>query len=313
MRTRAGLALALWAGLFLCSPALAAQETARPLPGSEAPAFAEPFGLWLSGNEDEALPLLAEAAEAGNLSARLLLWQIARRPVLHGPWLARLPLAERLALLRDADGRPWITREEAEAEGGIVALFAALERPGAGASIALDLAGAGEMRAARLAVLRAVARGAPDLAEAAADPRFPEGMGVFAGLPEATEALAAGHPAAALAGEAALPWAVARWLETAELAAPVALICARACPGEDFAPCLPVALEAVGRIEGLWRLGSPVEALVSSQDFAASPRGEAVALRQMLLAVRGGEGRLRQIGAQSTCLRDALAEARAAY
>lgn len=286
-----------------------AQE-AGALAAAGMPAFAEPFADWLAGDEETALPRLAASAGQGNLAARLLLWQIALRPELQGPWLMRLPVAERLALLRGPGGEAWLSADQAEAAGGVVALLLAMERPGAGAALALDLAEAGEARAARIAVLRAAARGAPDLAEAAADPRFPSEMGALAGrAPDLPE----GHPARALSGAGPGEAALRLWLASAPEAAPLARLCTASCPVEEVAPCLEQALEALGRVEGLWRLGPPAEALIDGAEFAASARGEIVLLRQMLLAVRGSEGRLRQIGSRSACLRDALSAARALY
>lgn len=96
MRIRLGLLGGLLVGIWLG----AGSASSEPSRGADAAPFVEAVARWLDGPEHVALPLIAAEARAGNPAAQLLLALIDRTPSLQGPWLARLPRSERLALLR---------------------------------------------------------------------------------------------------------------------------------------------------------------------------------------------------------------------
>lgn len=308
----AALAVAAAPGVALSGPA--------PIAGSETRAFEAARTAWLSGDEAEALPALAELARRDNLAARMLLGLIDRIPELQGPWLTRLPREDRFAVLREGDGpsgRSWM-RAAAEAEPR-AQMWLDLWRPNADAALSLRFAEAGEPLAARLAALYAAARGRPELAEVVLAPAFPREM-VHLSWPdtrgepprEALRSLPEGHALRSMAGADVSAEARLAWLASEPLAAALTLLCAEACP-ETKVACLVAGYGALGGYEGLLHLGSPLEAVVSSSTFASSPRAREVLLRRILLAGRGVEGRLRLIGAESACLRDVLAAERARY
>jgi hypothetical protein len=264
---------------------LAAATTApAQVPGQDAPAFQATLARWLA--DDEAvLPELPALAAAGNRAAQVLLALIDARPELHGPWLAGLDRAARIALLRRPGGlsgqswmetaaedtplaRLWLARLHADTPPGTVLAFARL----------------GEDRAARDTALALAARQDPALAEIADDPGYPPSLRhlLWRTRPAEAEiaALAPGDPqiAAHRGAPASVPDRDA-WLATAPLAAPLRAFCAATCP-QTPTTCARATFALVGGLGGLARLGTPSETLIPAADWDASHLGRAALLRR---------------------------------
>ena len=79
--------------------------------GQDAPRFQEALALWLAEDDETALPEFAALAAEGNRAAQVLLAHIDVAVPLQGPWLASLPRAERIALMRQpggVSGKSWM-------------------------------------------------------------------------------------------------------------------------------------------------------------------------------------------------------------
>ncbi len=263
--------------------------------GQNDPELQAAVGDWLAGNEADALPVLSAQAASGNVAARLLLGQIDAFPALQGDWLSGLPRAERIALLRapgGLSGKRWSTG----LDDPVAQAWGRLWDTAATPEVILDFARLEEPRAARFAALTLARRQRQGFAAVAADPAYPSSLQAYA-LRETKAGAEALHPAdpqrAVLGAEPDLS-GFAAWSETAEEADAVVALCETLCRAEDPAICRPAALQALGGYWGLMPLGSPVEALISSDIFNRSTRGIAATLRHM----RGPVA--------SACLTDAL-------
>lgn len=84
---------------------------AQPIPGAEAPAFAQARDLWLNGDDLPALQALGALARDGNTAAQMLLSQIATATHTHAHVTGAMDRRERIALLRQEgglSGRDWM-------------------------------------------------------------------------------------------------------------------------------------------------------------------------------------------------------------
>lgn len=306
-RVLAGLALAL-----ALIGAAAASDPPR-LPGADDPAFVSALALWLSDDEATALPALADLAAGGNVAARLLLGQIDKTPALQGPFLAQLPRAARIALLRapgGMSGRSWF---DALRGTPLAEAWSALRQPGGGPELIARFEALGEARAARQAMVVLAARehpglGAVDPATVPADLLYllwrnagPERRAAIAAM------VPADNPEWQLMGQVMDARSVDRWLAASAAASPLAALCRAVCP-ESPEPCLSAGYGALASHDALLTLGSPAEALVPQEAFLASPRGRATVLRRMLLSssMRARRAMLDRVGGQSQCLGAAL-------
>ena len=250
--------------------------------GQRDPELQAAVGDWLSGNEADALPALAELAAGGNAAARLLLGQIDSFPTLQGDWLAGLPRADRIAVLRAPGGLSGI-RWTRGLDDPVSQVWARLWDTGATAQVILDFARLDEPRAARFAALTLARRQRHGFSAVADDPAYPDSLRAYA-LGEVrgdAGALDPADPQVAVLGIAPDPQGFAAWAATAPEADALVALCADRCADEPAAICLPAALQAVGGFWGLMPLGSPVEALVPSDVFNRSPRGLSATLRHM--------------------------------
>ena len=313
---RSASAALLAASLAGATPAQAQTPEPPParhtVPGADAPAFARALALWLDDDEATALPALAALAHEGNTAARLLLGLIDRSPTLQGPWLARLPRAQRLEVMRapgGMSGRSWLAEI---ASDPIAAAWLALMRTDAGLATGAALAALGETRAAREALVVLAMRHHPDLGQDWHDWMDPELA--FLIWPRAREAvrtqlervLPAGHPHWLLVGQATAAWDI--WLASSPAAAPFAAFCRAECP-QSVAACQRAAHAALGSHVAALTLGSPVEALIAQTDFLASPRSRSSLLRRILLSVdaRGRRARNDRATQTEACLGSRLA------
>lgn len=296
----------------LALPALAG--TGTPIAGAADPAFLAARAAWLADDEAAALAALAGLAQSGNAAARVLLGLIDRFPELQGPWLSRLPRAERLALMRapgGMSGRSWLGET---ARTPLAAAWLDLMRVEAGPETGAALAAMGEGRAARLALSMLAAREHPAVRDDWQDWMDPELA--FVVWPRASDALRARldaaigpeHPQRALMGEAGPAAGWADWLAESPVAAPFRALCAAECPDSQPA-CRLAAHAALGSQVAAVTLGSPAESLIAQDEFLASPRGRAAVLRRILLAAdaRGRPALIARATDSDACLGARLA------
>lgn len=134
---------------------LALPADAQPIPGAEAPAFAQARDLWLNGDDLPALQALAGLAREGNTAAQMLLSQIATATWTHAHVTEGMDRRARIALLRQEvglSGRDWM---QAAAESNELAAVNLASRSHEGDPLiagdrVLRLAIAGEHRLALL-------------------------------------------------------------------------------------------------------------------------------------------------------------------
>lgn len=302
----------IWLGLILLvAGGLGTAEAGETVPGQSDPAFVASVAAWLDGPEEEALPALAGLARANNAAAQLLLALIDKTPALQGPWLARLPRAERVALMRadgGLSGTSWV--HAAAGHSAHAALWQQLWQADAPASLGLEFARAGEDRAAREALIYAALREAGGLGELAGDPDFPDAVRFLAHLDGAGVDLGALHPGdpqRRAMGAQIEAGQVADWLLTAPEALPARALCAARC-GDDVAACTLAATGALGSHAALLMLGSPSEVLIDAERFARSARGQAAFLRRAILSTdaRGRQHLIKRLQAEEACFAEQI-------
>lgn len=292
---------------------VAADDQSSPLEAA-TDGIATAVALWLAEDEAAGLTALAGLARDGDDGARLLLALIDTTPALHGPWLARLARAERIALMRapgGLSGRSWLHL----ADLPLAAAWRSLLHIDAGPETGAAFAALGEARAAREALTVLAAREHPSLSSDWADWMDPELVWLV--WPRADDDLRAqlaamvppDHPQRALMGETSAPEALDAWLAASPAAAPLRGLCDRDCP-DTAAACRRAAHAAIGSHSAVLTLGSPAETLIPADVFAASPRGRAMVLRRILLAAdaRGRRALIARTAEADACL-GALLEA----
>lgn len=266
---------------------------------AEADAFARAAGTWLHGDEAEALSDLRALAQQDDTRALLLLGLIDKTPSLQGPWLARLPRAERLALLRapgGMSGRSWLTLA---GDDPLAQTWLSLMRVEAGLETALRFAEMGEARAARQAVITLAVRERLDLGGAWPDGFDPElawltWPGADTDLrAQILDLVPEEHPQRAFMRLPVAEGGLQEWLATSPAARPLQALCDAECP-ESRPACLSASYAALGSHASLLMLGSPAERLIPDAEFLESARGRAAVLRRILLAA-DARGRARLI------------------
>ncbi|PTX05385.1 hypothetical protein [Pararhodobacter aggregans] len=308
-RLLAGAALALTLAAGLNDAA-----ATTPVPGAEAEAFVAARDAWLADDEGTALPALATLAAEGNAAARVLLGQIDKMPALQGPYLAHLPRAQRIALLRapgGMSGRSWLAEE---AGHPLVAAWIALRTPGGGPDLITRFEALDEPRAAREALVTLAAREHPDLTTV--DPAAVDGDLLYllwraADAPHRAaiaDLVPVGSAQWQMMGEVMDTPALERWLMASTAAEPLLSLCRALCDDDQMAACLGAAYGALGSHDALLTLGSPAESLIAQEEFLNSPRGRASTMRRILLAssMRARRAMLDRVSSEVSCLGDAL-------
>lgn len=288
--------------------------SADALKGTEHPDFQAHFALWLSGEEVAPVAAFAELARSDNLAAQVLLGLIDKRGALQGPETAWLTRTERIEYLRaqgGLSGQNWITH--AAARSPFAQALADLWQGARGIELAQHFANSGEDRACREALMTVAARRESGLAPAELETTwYPDGLRhlVYPRVlsPDAVEDLHAGDPQRRAAGEAPLPDDLRDWLAVAPLAMPLRAACSTQCPTSQRA-CAHALYIGLGSYPALLSLGSPVAALVTDTDFAASRRGQQAIARQIMLRymTRAREQMLSRLQQVDSCTADWLA------
>lgn len=292
---------------------------ATPLPpvsGQDAPEFLSARDAWLADDEAAALPALAQLAGAGNTAAQMLLALIDKSPALQGPWLSGQSRQVRMALMRAPGGLSGVSWMRLAAETDPrAALWVSMWHVDAPVSIILDFARAGELRAAREAIVTLSSRGRTGFGDIGVDPDFPaaprrpvwsewaEDPDLAADRAAEIAALHPGDPQRAGLGEALSPGALDDWLADAPEAHGLRALCASICPDAEVT-CRAVGYGAFLSHDSFLSFGSPIAALVPPEAFAESPRGQAALLRHALLTVDARQRRilLADMRERSSCL-----------
>ena len=293
---------------------LGQQLSAETLEGADHPEFTAHLALWLSGEEAAPVAGFAELAQSDNLAAQVLLGLIDKRGALQGPETAWLTRTERIAQLRASgglSGQNWVTY--AAARSPFAQALADLWRGERGIELAQHFAKSGEDRACREALMTVAARRESGLLPAELEtPWYPEGLRhlVYPRVlsPDAVEDLHAGDPQRRAAGELPMPDDLRDWLAAAPLAMPLRAACSTQCPTSQRA-CAHALYIGLGGYPAILSLGSPVAALVSDADFAASRRGQQAIARQIMLRymTRAREQMLGKLQEVDSCTADWLA------
>lgn len=291
----------------------AVADTPPPLRGANNAGFARALALWLDDDEAAALPALAGLAASGNGAARLLLGQIDKTPALQGPYLAHMPRAERIALLRQPGGLSGQSWLNAEAGTPLADALLALRHPRSGPELIEAFEALDEERAAREALVALAAREHPGLSALDPSAVSPDLLyllwrGADPARREAITALVpAGNPEWQMMGRVLDARTVDRWLAASPAAEPLAALCRVVCP-DEIPPCLSAAYGALASHDALLTLGTPAAALVAQAEFLASARGRATTMRRILLAhsIRARRAMLERVAGQSQCLGEAL-------
>ncbi|MEZ5751055.1 MAG: hypothetical protein R3D60_03500 [Paracoccaceae bacterium] len=315
MRFRLALAMRSLAVALALALAPAPAAVAQDIPGSDDPAFQLALAEWLADDEAEALPRLGTLARAGNASARLLLGLIDRTPSLQGVFLARLPRADRIALLRDEggmSGRNWLhTLDAVPLAQTWNDLFALRGGP----ELIARFDALGDPRAAREAMITLSAREHPRLRDL--DPALLDYELLYLLWPVADDDQRAiienrvgpDHPQRALIGQRPDVRVTDLWLRESPVAEPLRSVCAAVCPeAADQPACQSAAYQALGSHNGLLALGTPAEALVPQDVFLNSERGRNSTIRRILLGrdMRARRLMMRDLQDRSACLWEAL-------
>lgn len=290
------------------------------IPGADTPAFTEALALWLADDEEPALQAFSVLAHQGNQAAQILLGLIDKSPPLQGAWLASVPRSERIALMRapgGLSGQSWLA---GAADHPLAANWLALLSVDAGLPVVLRFRELGEARAAREALVVLAAREHPALRTVAPELLDPELTYLLwrTADPQRREMLLAhvapDHPQRLMMGEERDPEALAHWLEQAPAAMAVSALCDSRCR-DTGATCRIAAYQALASHRAVLVLGSPVEALISQEEFLRSPRGQASVLRRMLHSTdaRGRGAMISQMRMQNACLAEVLTQERTRY
>ncbi len=277
-------------GLLLLAPS---RPAAEPIAGQDDPRFQAALALWLTDDEETALPELAALAAEGNRAAQILVARIDVTPQLRGPWLVARTKAERTELMRmpgGFSGRSWmIAAAEDEA---LARLWRQRDDPAAGPDTAMAFAAMGELHAARDTLYALATRQYRGFAALADDPAYPADLRhliwrEWAADP-AGQARIEAEIAALMPGDPQIqrfksgpvsPADLDAWLAAAPLAAPLRSFCAATCP-DTAAACARALLVVVGGHAGLAITGTPPETLIPPEVWEASARGRAALLRQ---------------------------------
>lgn len=283
----------LWAFLLAVVMALPSRAEVQPLAGQDTLEFQAALDLWLSGDEAQALPALAELVAAENRAAQVLVGLIDVTPQFQGRWLYALPRDQRVALMRapsgGLSGKNWLREAGDEA---LAQAWVQMWDGNSGPDVMLAFARLGEQSAARTAAKRLARREAKGFGPMADDPDFPAfaiGLAIKewratdpARAQMAQDGLHPADPVRALLGPYEPDPSALLALADSDpalrlLDQHLGVLCADDPAGR--AGRLVAALDLLGGWWGLANLGPPAEVLVNPDRWAASAQGSAAFVR----------------------------------
>lgn len=273
--------------------------------------------LWLEGDDERALPLLAELAADGDAQARLLLGRIETADLGPSPFRQSLGRKGSRKLFRQKDltafGRSWLL---VEAKGGNELAQALLDakRPTPDPKLIAQLNALGEHQATDYPTRIVALYGDPEMrGDLLADGQLMQDLKPYLSYltvnPEPRgDGLAAlrhiqpdpvdmnSDQALGMAGLLALglgygdlsvdnSWrpAVENWLMTSQSTRPIAQLCSDQC-GAEAPNCAFAFLALFGGYFEVIRIDSPLETLIPQEQFLDSPRARLMVLRRAALA-----------------------------
>lgn len=307
------------AAIFCCiTIALSGQLNAGQISGDTDPAYQQALELWLADDEAVALPMLATLARQGNTAAQMLVGLIDKTIALQGPWLALLPKAERVQMLRDQggiSGTSWLRRVE---DVPVVTILLRVLDSEADVNLVLSLTDFGEPGTVRRGLTALEARQSSGFADFADDPRYPDAMRYLiwrewqkAGdrddeLAAALNALPQGDPQREILMAPGAAPGHADWLLRTELGAPLRQLCENACPVQT-AGCMLAGMQALGGYRRVVTIGTPLAALIPEARFAGSARGQMSVLRRAVAYAFLTRDRINEVARTDACFADVLA------
>lgn len=309
------LGRALLMALIGAMAPLSLYASSPEIPGAQMPQFQAALTLWLTNDEDTSLGQFAQLARDGNEAAQTLLGVIDKSPALQGPYLAHLPRAERLRLLRapgGISGRNWLHATQTP----LAQAYRAMWTVDAGPEVIETLAQLGEARAVREALVTLSTRSHPALNTMPIEAVSPELLYLLWFSADANrraqieDLIPPNHPQRGHFGTSRDARHIDDWLVSAELTQPLTSLCQAACPQDETqqANCRSAAYHALDSHAALLLLGTPVAALIPQEQFVASPRGQAAVLRRILLSsvMRDRRAALATVAERSSCLAERL-------
>ncbi len=251
---------------------------AHHLEGMDNPEFQVALSLWLSGDEEHAIPALAALSQDDNAASQLLLGLIDKTAAIQGPLIASLSRDERLALLRSEGGMSGQNWMHAAAKSAVIAQnWVSLWQMRGGVEIARSFAESDEPRAARIALVTEVnRRGTGFEPSLMSEAWYPDSMRhLTKSRTLSPEEVADLHPGIPIRKSAGLPLHDADlrdWLQETPEAMHLQAACDRHCPWSR-GDCVLALYKGLNSYYALLVIGSPSANLVPELDFAQSPRG----------------------------------------
>jgi hypothetical protein len=298
--------------------AVAGPVASGPVTGDIDPAYQHALDLWLSDDEAHALPMLATLAADGSTAAQMLIGLIDKTIALQGPWLALLPKAERIELLRDQgglSGTSWMRRID---DLPVATILLQVLDSEADVGLVLTLADFGEPGALRRGLIALEARQSTGFSAFAQDPRYPDAMRYLIWrewqkdgdrddeLAAALNALPKGDPQREVLMAMGAEPEHADWLLETKLGTPLKALCERTCPARP-ATCMLAGMRALGGYRQVVTIGTPLVALIPEARFADSQRGQMSVLRRAMAYAFLTRERIGEIAKTDACFAGILA------
>lgn len=277
---------------------------------------------WLSDDELAALQAMAGLAQAGDVTAQVLLGLIDKHAALQGPAVLALPRDGRIALLRapgGISGQNWL-HLAAQQGDPLAQAWTSVFRPGAGLDTAAQFAAMSEPRALALALTSLAKRQEHGFKDSViAKDWYPDTL-LFLGRDRTlTQARAAAlHPGDPQhryhSGARPAKAELADWLAQAPAALHLRAACDAVCP-DTQRHCVMALYHALGDYQALLTHGTPANTLIPDEVFAASPRGRAALARRIMLmrSTRMREADREALSTVDSCATDWLGTQYAAH
>ena len=317
---------------------------ADPLAGKDEPDLQKAIDLWLDNNDSDSLATFSKLAKSGNRAARILLARIERTERAPSDYIERMSKPERMALFRASNNNnqfspSWLLVESKQGSE-LARLFLEAGKPYVNLDLIQALRAWGEHQASdhptRIAALYGTVQDKERLlGELALQELHPyvksqlSGAGKIADGMQALLYILSFVPGqdldfdaddadtrqAALMLALGIPYGfvnednkwyapVSSWLLNDPATRPISRFCSNNCP-DDSELCAMYLLGMTGGYYEVIRQDSPLEALISQDEFLESARAQAKAIRRAsnIRAEHGGELiTIKELEQHSQCL-----------